>query len=136
MSVTCFHEFRIYKSTIFFLFSYKTSLNWSIEIKKCICNYLFSQKRTLCSYFERKKSWIRNSWKHVTNRLLVSMDLNHSPILCKAFEHVLKVRLFRNAFLESSISSKKRTKILRILVNMNSFVHFLENNLLSKLNDF
>ena len=45
------------------------------------------------------------------------------------------VRLFQKVFLVSSISSKKRTKTRRIVVKINSFIHFLEyviHNLLSK----
>ena len=41
---------------------------------------------------------------------------------------ILNVRLFRNVFLVPSISSKKRTKTLRIVVKTNSFVHFLEES--------
>ena len=40
--------------------------------------------------------------------------------------YLLKVRYFRNVFLVSSISSKKRTKTSRIVVKSNSFVRFLK----------
>jgi hypothetical protein len=42
---------------------------------------------------------------------------------------LLKVRLFRNAFLESPISSKKQTKTRRILEKTNSFVRFWEESM-------
>ena len=45
---------------------------------------------------------------------------------CHKILDLLKVRWFRNDFLQSSISSKKQTKTGRILVKMNSFVCFLE----------
>ena len=38
----------------------------------------------------------------------------------------LKVKYFRKVLLESSLSSKNRTKTRLILVKTNSFVHFLE----------
>ena len=51
----------------------------------------------------------------------------------------LKVSYFKNAFLVSSISSKKQTKTSHIVVKINSFVLFWKNlrldNLLSKLTD-
>ena len=53
--------------------------------------------------------------------------LKPSPVsLFFRFYRLIKVRWFQNAFLESSISSKKRTKTCCILVKMNSFVRFLE----------
>ena len=56
--VTCFHEFRIYELffTKIFLFSFKTGYNSSIEIKRCIYNYLFSQKEKNKNFFCEKKN--------------------------------------------------------------------------------
>ena len=49
--VTFFHEFRIYGffSQFFFLFTYKTRWNSSIEIKKCVDNYSKVPNRRACS---------------------------------------------------------------------------------------
>ena len=70
MFVTCFQEFRIYESTIFFtkcfLFSFKTRSNLCMEIKNVAKTIDFYKKRLFAvpleenkTFFCEKKSWIR-----------------------------------------------------------------------------
>ena len=58
-ALTCFHDFRIFDFrnffTIFFFFSFKTSQNFSIEIKNVAKTVYFSHKKTLCSSCKRKQ---------------------------------------------------------------------------------
>ena len=65
--------------TKFFLFSFKTRYDFSIEIKNLARTVYFQKKERLCSFFKRKQdifpekkivdSWIEKSWKYVTNKL-------------------------------------------------------------------
>ena len=72
---------------------------------------LETNKASFASYWLTHKSW--------SNFNLGSPD----AYLVLSY---LKVSYFRKVFLRSSISSKKRTKTIRILVKTNSFVRFLE----------
>ena len=57
--MACFHEFQIYESKELFPLFFLSNKNSSIEIKKCIYNYLYSQKKTLCCTFKRKQEIFR-----------------------------------------------------------------------------
>ena len=70
---------------------------------------------------------------HIKKRHAKTEDHNKRLVLCVDRALVvfipLKVRKSRNVFFLAEDSSKKRTKTRRILVEMNSFVRFLEESL-------